>query len=321
MKTTLNTAKQVIEIEIEALRLLQNSLDEGFENAVKICQDCLLNMGKIVVIGVGKSGNIGQKISATLNSTGSTSIVLDVQNALHGDLGVVSPNDCILALSFSGETAELLALLPYIDAMNAKIVGICGKKDSSLYKQADSTILIPVEREACPLGLAPTSSTTATLVAGDALAMSLLNLRGFTKEEFAKYHPAGSLGRRLLLKVPDLMRTRDRITLVSNETSVSEGIKLMVISRSGICVVVDTTNALLGVFTQGDFARAFDVELNISTDPIELYMTRNPITISVDDYAMTAKEKISTNKINDLVVLDNDDKVVGVIDSQDLSSI
>ena len=314
-------AKQVIDIEIEALELLRENLDSKFEIAVKVCQDCLLNMGKIVIIGVGKSGNIGRKISATLNSTGSTSVVLDVQNALHGDLGVVSPNDCIIALSYSGETAELLALLPYLKVMNVKIVGITGKENSSLCNQADTCIITPVEREACPLGLAPTSSTTSALVAGDALAMTLLDQRGFTKEEFAKYHPAGSLGRRLLLKVSDIMRTGNRLAQVTESSTIEEAINTMIHSRSGLCVVIDEQKRTVGVFTHGDFARAYNAEHHISSDPVANHMTRNVVSILESAYALTAKESLTTNEVDDLVVIDESGIVVGVIDSQDLNAL
>ena len=253
----LSAARKVVEIELAEVQAVAARIDDTFEKAVRLIQTTVENRGKVVVLGVGKSGHIGEKIAATLTSTGSPAVVLNSLNALHGDLGMVSDGDVILALSYSGETDELINILPALARFDVKIVAITGGSESTLAKMADSVLDVSVSQEACPLNLAPTSSTTAMLVLGDALAMVLLEARGFDKEDFARFHPGGQLGRALLLKVGQIMRGEDQLAKVSAEATVVEVIKIMTARRAGAAVVVNADGKLEGIFTHGDFARHF----------------------------------------------------------------
>ena len=314
-------AKKVIDIEIEALELLGENLDEQFCGAVTKLKD-ILDLGKkIVVVGVGKSGNVGHKIAATLNSTGATAVVLHSQNALHGDLGIVSDGDAVIALSYSGETAEMLDLLPHIKRKDITLISITGKKQSTLAQLADYSIVTPVKREACPRGLAPTSSSTAALVAGDALAMVLLDERGFTEDEFANYHPGGSLGRALLTRVEDIMRVGDQLALCSLEDSVMEAIRSMSKARAGACFVVNADKTLAGLFSHGDFARAYQEDPGIGGNLVKHYMTEEPITVSPQALAVEAVKMIPEFRVDDVPVVDEEGKIVGVVDTQDFARL
>ena len=253
----LSRARKVVEIEVAEVRAVAARLDAGFEKAVDLIKAAVENHGKVVVLGVGKSGHVGEKIAATLTSTGSPAVVLNSLNALHGDLGVVSDGDVVLAFSYSGETDELINILPALARFNIRKIAITGAVNSTLAKACDVVLDVRVSQEACPLNLAPTSSTTAMLVIGDALAMVLLEARGFNKEDFARYHPAGRLGRVLLLKVHQIMRGEDQLAKVSPETPIVEVIKRMTALRAGAAVVVDAAGTLEGIFTHGDFARHF----------------------------------------------------------------
>ncbi|MDQ6810030.1 MAG: KpsF/GutQ family sugar-phosphate isomerase, partial [Verrucomicrobiota bacterium] len=253
----LEKAARVLEIEIFELQRLRDRLDENFSRAIGILKEAVEARGKIILLGVGKSGHIGGKIAATLTSTGSPAVVLDSLNALHGDLGMVSDGDVVLALSSSGETEELLRILPAIARFQVKIIALCGDTDSTLAKNCDVLLDVNIEQEACPMNLAPTSSTTAMLALGDALAMVLLEARGFQKEDFARFHPAGMVGRSLLMRVHQVMRPRAAVALVAPDASIRVVLKSMTAVRAGAAVIADTDGKLLGIFTHGDFARHF----------------------------------------------------------------
>lgn len=317
----LSRARKVFEIELAEAQTIAERLDARFEEAVRIIQQTMENRGKVVVLGVGKSGHIGDKIAATLTSTGSSAVVLNSLNALHGDLGLVNDGDVILALSYSGETEELLNILPALARFNVKIIALTGNLESTLARTADCVLDVHVSREACPLNLAPTSSTTAMLVLGDALAMVLLEARGFAKADFARFHPGGQLGRGLLLKVHQIMRGADQLALVTPETSVVEVIKVMTARRAGAAVVVAPDGTLAGIFTHGDFARHFPHEPLIGTRAVRDFMTCDPITIDGDKLAAEVLYILQNHHIDDLVVLGPDGRPIGVVDSQDLSRL
>ncbi len=317
----LERARRVLEIEIEAVEGLLARLDQRFVEAVELVRSALERKGKIVVVGVGKSGLIGEKIAATLTSTGSTAVVLNSLNALHGDLGVVADGDVILALSYSGETEEMLKLLPALARFDVGIIAMTGRADSSLGRAARIVLDVSVPREACPLNLAPTSSTTAMLAFGDALAMVVLEARGFRKEDFAKFHPGGSLGRALLLRVREIMRPASYIPLLPPETTVLEVIQTMTRHRAGAAVLVAADGTLAGIFTHGDFARHFPSHPDLATKPVSDFMTRNPIVIEADKLAAEVLAIMRSHRIDDLVVIDGDRRPLGLVDSQDLSRL
>lgn len=314
--------RRIFEMEIKELQRVSSALDASFAHAVELLRECLENKGKIVVVGIGKSGNIGHKIAATLNSTGSTSVVLNSQNALHGDLGLISDGDAIIALSYSGETSELLDLLPFIKRFDVKIIGITGKAGSTLEQQSDAALRTEITREACPLNLAPTSSSTAMLVMGDALAMVLLQARGFTEQDFSKFHPGGSLGRALLTKVDDIMRSGDALATISPDDTVHHALSAMSTARSGACIVTHPEDGTMaGIFTHGDFARSFQQSPDIGTSPVREFMTTSPVTLRSGSLAAEAVTTIGTHRIDDIVVLDSDNRPVGLIDTQDFARL
>lgn len=317
----LSRARRVIETEIEGLRRMSARLDASLAAAVDLLQGVLEARGKIVVIGVGKSGNIGLKIAATLNSTGATAVVLDSQNALHGDLGMVSDGDAVLALSYSGETRELLDLLPFVKRFDVRIISMTGKPDSTLARLSEVVLDTSVEREACPLNLAPTSSSTAMLVMGDVLAMVLLEARGFTEEDFARFHPGGSLGRALLTRVSDIMRGGEQLPVVDLEADVLAALGAMNRARAGACLILNPDETLAGIFTHGDFARSFRKDPLLGNKPVAELMTRRPITVPADALAVEVLKTIGENRIDDIVVLDAAGKPVGLVDTQDLARL
>ena len=312
-------ARRIIRLEIEELERLHERVGESFTQAIDMLLQCLQTRGKIIVCGVGKSGNIGRKLAATLNSTGATTVCLDVGDALHGDLGVIDPGDLALMLSYSGETTELVDLLPHVKHLGMPIIAITGGASSTLARHADCVLDVQVQQEACPLNLAPTSSTTAMLVLCDALAMVLLDARGFKAEDFAKLHPGGSLGRALLTRVVDVMRSGDQLAMVAPESSVSAALHAMTKARSGAAIVVDGEGRLLGVFTHGDFVRAFQKDHAISDLPISQFMTRNPISIQSNKLAAEVLVTLEKVRVDDLVVLDGEGRPVGMVDTQDLT--
>ncbi len=317
----LERARSVFAMEIEELQNVYQSLDEQFNQAVDICLETLNTRGKIVVIGIGKSGNIGHKIAATLNSTGSTAVVLNSQNALHGDLGLVSDGDTVIALSYSGETAELLDLLPFIKRFDVGLIAMTGKRGSTLSQHAEATLYSEVTREACPLNLAPTSSSTAMLVMGDALAMALLDARGFTEDDFSKFHPGGSLGRALLTTVRDIMRSGDQLATVSPQSSVYDALDAMTRTRTGACVVTKEDGSLAGIFTHGDFARCSRENDNIGQSTVSQHMTESPITVPADSLAAEAVKAIGHHRIDDIIVVDTNGLPVGLVDTQDFARL
>ena len=313
-------ARRVFEIELAEIRRVGDRLGDSFTLAVETIRRRVEARGKIVVLGVGKSGHIGEKIAATLTSTGSPAVVLNSLNALHGDLGVVADGDVILAISYSGETEELLHILPALKRFDVKIVAITGHADSTLARHADVHLDASIEEEACPLGLAPTSSTTASLVLGDALAMVLLEARQFRKEDFAKYHPGGSLGRSLLLKVTDIMRTGDAMALAAPDAAIRAVLKALAKARSGTAAIVDAQGKLAGVFTHGDFGRHFDKVPDLLERPVCEFMTPKPVTVDADKMAAEVLRVMEKHAVDDLIVLDRaNSKPVGLIDSQDLA--
>ncbi|MBT8043587.1 MAG: KpsF/GutQ family sugar-phosphate isomerase, partial [Verrucomicrobiae bacterium] len=243
------------------------------------------------------------------------------QNALHGDLGLISDGDAIIALSYSGETMELLDLLPFIKRFDVSIVGITGKGGSTLDQESDTTLLTEISREACPLNLAPTSSSTSMLVMGDALAMVLLEARGFTEDDFSKFHPGGSLGRTLLTKVDDIMRSGDCLAIIQPTDTVQYALSTMSQARSGACIVTNDDGTMAGIFTHGDFARSFQENPDIGNLPVHDFMTTDPITLQSGSLAVEAVTTIGTHRIDDIVVLDSDRKPIGLIDTQDFARL
>lgn len=312
-------ARNVINMQAEGLRMMAVRVDNSFGVAIRVLQNCLENKGKIVVVGIGKSGNVGHKIAATLNSTGATAVVLNSQNALHGDLGLLSDGDVILAMSYSGETQELIELMPFLRSFDLKVIALCGRLGSSLTHEADITLDTSVTREACPLNLAPTTSSTAMLVMGDALAMVLLESRGFSPDDFKRYHPGGSLGRVLLLKVGDVMRRENKIPAIPIGSRVIDAVTEMNRSHSGACLVLGANGKLAGIFTHGDFARSYQQNPDLGAVPVETLMTRKPITLKEDALAVEAVKQVVEYGIDDIVVVNGEEEPVGLVDAQDLA--
>lgn len=317
----LKLARRVVEIELSEIEATAARLDGQFVAAVDLIKAAVERRNKVVVLGVGKSGHIGEKIAATLTSTGSTAVVLNSLNALHGDLGIVADGDVVLALSYSGETQELLAVLPAIVRFGLPIIAITGDNKSSLAKAAQIVLDVSVTQEACPLNLAPTSSTTAMLVLGDALAMVLLESRGFQKEDFAKFHPGGSLGRSLLLRVNQIMRPLGEMVVISPATPIVEAIQAMTSKRAGAAVVTHPDGTIAGIFTHGDFARHFPENPGIGSAPVGDFMSLRPVTVDADKLAAEALQILERHRIDDLVVVDEGRQPIGVVDSQDLTRL
>lgn len=315
----LEKARRVIQLERGEIARLEERLDGSFTEAVRALLKCVERKGKVVVCGVGKSGHIGEKIAATLTSTGCPAVVLNSLNALHGDLGVVAEGDVALALSSSGETEELLAILPALTRLGVRIIALTGNPASALAQHAHHVLDVSVEQEACPLNLAPTSSTTVMLVLGDALAMVLLEARGFTKDDFARYHPGGALGRTLLLKVHQIMRGPEQMAVVPPEMLVRDVLHEMTRRRAGAAVAVDPAGRLAGIFTHGDFARHFQADPGLGGTPVGQFLTKSPVTVRGDKLAAEALHILESHRVDDLVVLDEDSRPIGIVDSQDLA--
>ncbi len=314
-------AARVLDLEISELQRLRGRLDENFARAVELIKATVEARGKVIVIGVGKSGHIGEKIAATLTSTGSPAVVLDSLNALHGDLGMVADGDVVLALSYSGETEELLRILPAIARFQVGIIAICGAAKSTLAQNCDVFLDVNVEQEACPLNLAPTSSTTVMLALGDALAMVLLEARGFQKEDFAKFHPGGMVGRSLLLRVHQIMRPRNALALVRPEADIRSVLEAMTAVRAGAAVVAGEDEQLLGIFTHGDFVRHFQTDPRVGERLVADLMTLNPVVVHQDKLAVEVLNLLERHRIDDLVVVDDRGVPVGIVDSQDLTKL
>jgi arabinose-5-phosphate isomerase len=310
-----NLARAVIETEAAAVTQLSERLDRGFLDACRFMLDC---EGRVVVIGVGKSGHIGSKIAATLASTGTAAFFVHPAEAMHGDLGMIKPPDVILALSNSGETDEVNTILPILKRLGVKIVSMTGNPQSTLARHSDAHIDVGVEKEACPLGLAPTSSTTAALVMGDALAVSLLETRGFTREDFARSHPAGQLGRRLLLHISDIMHSGDDIPAVPEDASISQAIVEMTAKRLGMTAVTGSDGRVVGIYTDGDLRRTLDANLDPHNTPVSRVMTRGGKHINPDALAEQGMHMMEKHRIQGLLVIDADGQLVGALNFQDL---
>jgi arabinose-5-phosphate isomerase len=308
-------AGRVLEIESRAVDALKQRLDGSF---VAACRLCLETTGRVVVTGIGKSGHIGGKIAATLASTGTPSFFMHPAEASHGDLGMITGQDLLLAVSYSGETAEVMTILPLVKRMGAKLISMTGKPGSTLAKVADVHLNVAVDEEACPLNLAPTASTTATLAMGDALAVALLECRGFTAEDFARSHPSGSLGKRLLLHVSDVMHTGDEIPAVGEDVSLSEGLLEMTRKSLGMTAIVDASKRISGIFTDGDLRRALDAGIDVHKTIMRSVMHRDCKTIAPDVLAAEAVHLMEEHKITGLLVADRDNRLVGALNVHDL---
>jgi arabinose-5-phosphate isomerase len=319
--THIAQARKVFDIELAALKAVRAQLDSAFSAAVETVVATINHRGKIVVVGIGKSGNVGAKIAATCTSTGATAVVLNSVDALHGDVGIVNDGDVILALSYSGESEELLNLLPALKRFSVKIISLTGNLKSSLARHSDVALNVKVPKEACPFNLAPTSSTTAMLVMGDALAMAVLDARGFTQKDFAKYHPSGAIGRAMLLKVGDIMRSRERNAVAEENLPVKEALLVMTRAKSGSLSVVNARGKLTGVFTDGDFRRHMANDENLLSRQLNQVMTRDPIRIRDDALAAEALKIFNERNIDDLIVVNAKNEPVGLVDSQDLPKL
>ncbi len=310
--------KEVIRIEAEAVRGLSDLIDEQFYLAV---EKIFASKGRVVLTGMGKSGLIARKIVATLNSTGTAAIYLHPTDALHGDLGMVRSEDVVIILSKSGSTEELLSLIPMFKRLNVLIIGMLGNKKSLLAKQVDILLHVNVKEEACPFDLAPTASTTAALALGDAIAVCLLEKRGFTEQDFAMLHPGGSLGKRLSLKIFEIMKKGDLIPKVSEDTPLKDAILEMTSKRLGMTCVVDTNSVLQGIITDGDLRRLLEKTLDIKNLIAKNVMTKNPKVISADLLASFALQQMEKFKITSLVVVDKNNIPEGVIHLHDLVNL
>lgn len=311
----LDAAGEVLETEARAIGALAERLDERFISACRLILD---GPGHVVVTGMGKSGHIGNKLAATLASTGTPAFFVHPAEASHGDLGMIAEHNTVLALSNSGETEEVLRLLPGLKRLGVGLIAMTGNPDSTLARHADVHLDTSVDREACPLGLAPTASTSAQLALGDALAIALLDARGFTSEDFARSHPAGSLGRRLLLRISDLMHTGDELPTIGRKDSIAEAIMQMTRSRLGMCAVMDADGALAGIVTDGDLRRHVDDLGDIRSNAVENIMSENPRTIRADQLAAAAVELMQNHRIQGVLVTDADGKLIGALNFQDL---
>ena len=306
----LQSALEVIDIEADALLALKPRLDHHFVAACKLLMAC---EGRIVVSGIGKSGHIGNKIAATFASTGSPAFFVHAAEASHGDLGMLKQGDVVLAISYSGSSDELLTLLPGIKRLGIPLISLCSGSESPLAKAADINLDISVEKEACPLGLAPTASTTCTLALGDALAVSLLHARGFSEEDFAMSHPGGRLGRRLLLRVGDLMHTLSDTPMIDKQALLPQALLEMTSKGLGMVTIVDADNALLGVFTDGDLRRTIDEKNDLRSQSIADVMTSGGRTTSADTLAINAVAIMQRHRITALPVVDENNCIAGVI--------
>ena len=308
-------AKDVLDIEASAVRGLRLSLGDDF---VKACEICLSCRGRIVVTGMGKSGHIAGKIAATLASTGSPAFFVHPGEASHGDLGMITPDDVVLAVSNSGDTPEIVLILPLIKRLSVPLITLTGRPESTLAQAAAVNLNTGVDKEACPLNLAPTASTTATLAMGDALAVTLLECRGFTEEDFARSHPGGSLGRKLLLHVADVMRTGDRVPSVRPDTPIIEGLFEMTRTGFGMTAIVDDDSIVIGVFTDGDLRRAIDADTDLQNTAIRTVMTTECKTVREDTLAAEAVRLMEDYSITALLVANESNRLVGAFNIHDL---
>ncbi len=307
--------REVVDIERDAVAALRERIDEDFARACRLMMDC---EGRVVVTGMGKSGHIGSKIAATLASTGTPAFFVHPGEASHGDLGMITPGDVVLALSNSGETGEVLTILPLLKRMGVPLIALTGNAGSTLAREADVHLDVGVEKEACPLDLAPTASTTSALVMGDALAIALLQARGFTHEDFALSHPGGSLGKRLLLRVSDLMHAGERLPVVRETAPLRDALLEMSAKGLGMTAILDAADALVGIFTDGDLRRCFDARHDLHDARVGDVMTRGGVRIRADRLAAEALKLMQDRQINALLVVDEHDRLVGALNMHDL---
>jgi len=310
----ISAGRRALEIEERAIAALQPRLDASFARACHICLAC---RGRVIVTGMGKSGHIGNKIAATLASTGTPSFFMHAAEATHGDIGMITREDVLLALSNSGETAEVLALIPHVSRLGVPLIAVTGNLRSNLARAASVHLDVSVAEEACPLNLAPTASTTATLAIGDALAVALLEARGFTSQDFARSHPGGALGRKLLMHVADVMRTGDALPVVAPDVPLAEGLMVMSKKGLGMCVIVDQ-GRMLGVFTDGDLRRALDMQADVHTTTMRQIMTSPGKSVTATELAAEAAHLMEKHRITALPVIDGAGALVGALNVHDL---
>lgn len=316
MRSILEIAQKVLKTEADAVSALIEKLNSAFEKAVEIIYN---SKGRVVVTGMGKSGLVGKKIAATLASTGTPAFFMHPAEASHGDLGMVTSDDVIIAISNSGETEELVGLIPFLKRFNVNLISMTGNPDSTLSKAADVTLDVSVKEEACPLGIVPTASTTAAMAMGDALAVALLTKRGFKEEDFAFFHPGGSLGKKLLIRVKDLMHTGDALPLIYPETSMTKAVMEISSKRLGVTIVADADKKILGIVTDGDLRRGIEKWGKPFFDMMaEEAMTKNPKTISEDELAVKALAIMERHSITSLVVPDGEGRAKGIIHLHDI---
>ncbi|MGI9236252.1 MAG: KpsF/GutQ family sugar-phosphate isomerase [Woeseiaceae bacterium] len=314
-KQLLALAAEVLEIEARAVEQLTTRLNDEF---VAACELCIHTEGRVVVTGMGKSGHVSNKIAATLASTGTPAFFMHPAEASHGDVGMITKNDLLLAVSYSGETEEVITILPIVKRMGAKVLAMTGNPKSTMANAADVHLDISVSEEACPLNLAPTASTTATLAMGDALAVALLKKRGFTAEDFARSHPSGNLGKRLLLRVSDVMRTGDRVPAVGTDVTLRDALFEMTDKGLGMTAIVDSDNTILGIYTDGDLRRTLDTGADVRTTLIRDVMHTNCKTTTADVLAAAALHMLEENKITSLLVADDGGALIGALNIHDL---
>ena len=311
----LDLAREVICVEAAAVQALTQRIDGTFLHALNIILSC---EGRVIVSGMGKSGHIARKIASTLSSTGTPAYFVHPAEASHGDLGMITAEDVFIALSYSGESQELLAIVPVIKRQGARLISLTGNTQSSLGLAADAHLNAAVDKEACPMGLAPTASTTAALALGDALAVALLDAKGFGEEDFARSHPGGNLGRRLLTHVRDIMHIGAEIPFVMDDALLSEAILEMSRKRLGMTAIVDDAQHVLGIYTDGDLRRTLEKRLDFTTTPVNTVMSRNPRTIGPDNLAAEAVQIMEQHNINQMLVVDAGNKLVGALNMHDL---
>ncbi|CAM8286102.1 MULTISPECIES: KpsF/GutQ family sugar-phosphate isomerase [Candidatus Methylopumilus] len=314
-KNTLERARQVLEIEAQEILSLANRLDDHFVNAVQLILHC---DGRVVVSGMGKSGHIGRKLASTFASTGTPSFFMHPAEASHGDLGMITSNDVVIFLSNSGKSDELLSILPVIKRIGAKIISITGNTDSELARESEIHLSAHVSQEACPLGLSPTASSTASLALGDALAICVLDQRAFTAEDFARSHPGGSLGKRQVVRVKDIMREVDKAPSIKEDALLSDAILEISLKGLGFTAIVNAQSEPIGIFTDGDLRRQLSKKVDYEKQPIKEIMNKNPKTIFDDQIIIDAINLMDLNKINGILVLNRENKLVGAFNMHDL---
>ena len=314
-KPLIEIAKTVIQTEADSILMLKDRIDQTLSDACQLMLSC---EGKVILIGMGKSGHIAKKIAATLASTGTPSFYVHPGEAGHGDLGVVNDKDVVMIISYSGESDEIITLFPSIKRLNVAVISMTGNSDSSIAEESDVHLDVSVDQEACPHNLTPTSSTTVALVMGDAIAITLLNARGFTPEDFAKSHPSGALGRRLLTLVSNIMKSGDDIPIVSQETSIIDSLLVMSQQSLGMVLITDKNDNLLGIFTDGDLRRALEKNINLQNLSINTVMTQNCKSIQANKPALIALQMMEEYRLNSLPVVDGDNKVIGAINMHTL---